>query len=149
MIKVDHSLIIACPIAAVFAFVADQTNDPRWQSGVLDVRRTTAAPPGIGTKHRCVRKFMGRRWEANTEYVEYEPNQRVSRKSTSGFMAFAAGYVTEAAEGGTQLTAWIELQPQDVAGLSEPFIAESLSRDVEASLIELKELLERRIVTTS
>lgn len=147
MIKVERSVIIDRPLAAVFGFVADQTNSPRWQSGVLDVRRTTEGPPGIGTRHTVVRKFLGHRWEADNECVEYDPNRRVSWKSTAGPVEFAAGYLTEATTGGTRLTSWIEMQPNGFGGLTEPFIAGSLNRDAEANLAELKELLERRVET--
>jgi hypothetical protein len=57
-------------------------------------------------------------------------------------MDFRAGYLTETTADGTQLTSWIEMQPKGFAGLAEPLIGSSLLRDVEASLAELKDLLE-------
>lgn len=63
MIDVEDSIVINRPIGEVFAFVADQTNAPRWQNGLEQVRRTTDGPPGVGTKHVVVRKFLGRRLE--------------------------------------------------------------------------------------
>ncbi len=77
MIKVEKSIVIDRPAEEVFAFVADQTNAPRWQSGLVEVRRTTAGALGIGTQHAFVRKFMGRRLEANNEYIAYEPNETI------------------------------------------------------------------------
>ena len=69
MIEVEQSITINRPVKEVFAFVADQRNAPRWQSGLLEVRRTTEGTLGVGTKHRFVRKFVGRRLEASNEYV--------------------------------------------------------------------------------
>ena len=151
MIKVEQSITINRPVAEVFAFVADQANAPRWQSGILEVRRTTEGPIGAGTGYTFVRKLMGRRLEASNEYVEYEPNRKIVFRSTSGPMNFRAGYLTEAMPGGggTRLTSWIEMQPRGFAGLAEPLIASSLRRDVKANLIELKALLVRGIVTAS
>lgn len=41
IIEVEESITINRAIEEVFAFVADQTNAPRWQSGLLEARRTT------------------------------------------------------------------------------------------------------------
>ncbi len=142
MIKVEQSIVINRPVEEVFAFVADQTNAPRWQSGLMEVRRTTAGPPGIGTRHTFVRRFVGRRLEASNEYTAYEPNTMVAFKSISDPMDFAAGYPTTPTEGGTELSGWIEMQPKGFAGLTEPLIAASLRRDVQAALVTLKKLLE-------
>jgi len=44
MIDLELTVEISRPVAAVFAFVADQTNAPRWQDGLAEVRRLTEAP---------------------------------------------------------------------------------------------------------
>ena len=142
MIKVERGIGINCPVEEVFAFVADQANAPLWQSGILEVRRNGGGPIGVGTGYTFVRKLMGRRLEATNEYIEYEPNKKIVFRSTSGPMDFRAGYLTEPVADGTQLTSWIEMQPRGFAGLAEPLIASGLRRDVEANLVELKDLLE-------
>src|SRR5512133_3018254 len=123
MIKEEQSIVIARPIDEVFAFVADQMNAPRWQQGLLEVRRTSETPLGIGTKHTFVRKFMGRRLEATNEYVEYELNRKVALRSTSGPMAFEGSYLTEPADGGTRVTSRIKMQPGNFVALAEPLIS--------------------------
>ena len=52
MIRVEKSTVIARPSEAVFAFVSDQTNAAQWQSGIVDIRRLTDGPPGVGTGTR-------------------------------------------------------------------------------------------------
>ncbi len=144
MIRVEKSVFIGRPVEEVFAFVADQTNAPRWQAGVIQVRRTTAGELGIGTRHTFVRKFVGRRLEASNEYVTYEPSRMIAFKSISGPMDFTAGYRTTAMEGGTRLSTWIEMQPKGFSSLAEPLIAASLRREIQANLGVLKKLLEQR-----
>src|SRR6478735_7365964 len=122
MIKVEQSIDINRPVDEDFAFVADQTNAPRWQSGILEVRRITDSIIGVGIRHTFVRKLMGRRLEASTEYTEYEPNKKIVFKSASGPMDFRAGYLTETTADGTELTSWIEMQPKGFAGLAERLI---------------------------
>ena len=95
MIKVEQSIIINCPVEVVFTFVADQTKAPQWQSGLLEVQRTTNGRLGIGTKHIAVRKFMGRRVEATNEYVVYEPYKEVTFKGIAGSSEFQHSYLIE------------------------------------------------------
>ena len=146
MIKVEKSIIIHRPIEEVFVFVGDQRNAPQWQHGLLEVWRTTEGPLGVGTRHTFVRKFMGRKIEASNEYVEYEPNTKITFKSTSGPTPFEASYLFESTAEGTKLTSKIEMQPGGFFGLAEPLIAASLRREMEAGGGNLKDLLENRAV---
>lgn len=149
MIKVEESIVIKRPIEEVFAFLADQTNAPRWQSGLLEVRRTTDGPLGIGTKHTAVRKFMGRRVEASNEYVVYEPNKEVTFTGTANSADFKHSYITESTAEGTKVTSKMEMESKGLFGLAEPLITPSLRREFVASLGELKDMLESRAVAAS
>jgi uncharacterized membrane protein len=80
MITVEKSIDIGCAADDVFAYVSDQTNAPRWQRGVREVRRTTEGPIGLGTRHTAVRAFMGRTLELSNEYTRYELNRLVEFK---------------------------------------------------------------------
>lgn len=149
MIKVEKSIIIHRPIEEVFAFVGDLKNSVQWQPGLLEGRQTTEGPLGIGTKFTFVRKFMGRKIEASNEFVEYEPNTKVTFKSTSGPVPGEASYLFESTAEGTKLTSKIEMQPGGFFGLAEPLIAASLRREMEAGFGDLKDLLESRAVGIS
>lgn len=146
MIKVEESIVIRRPIEEVFAFLADQTNAPNWQSGLLEVRRTTDGPVGIGTKHTAVRKFMGRRMEATNEYVVYEPNKEVTFTGTANSADFKHSYLTEVAPGGTKVISRMEMETKGLFGLAEPLITSSLRREFVSNLGELKDMLESQVV---
>ena len=109
MIKAEQTVVIDRPIEEVFAYVTDQTNTPNWQAGLVEAKRTTASPIGVGTKHTFVRNFMGRRMEADNEYVAYEPNRLVTFRTTSG-PPLVASYLFDAVPDGTRLTSRVELQ---------------------------------------
>ena len=149
MIKVEKSGIINRPIEEVFAYVGDQTNASQWQSGVVEVRRTTEGPVRVGTKHTFVRNFMGRKVEASNEYVAYEPNKRIAFKSTSGPVPFEASYLFESMAAGTKLTSKIEMEAAGFLGLIEPLIAAGLRREMKAAFGVLTDLLEHRAVAIS
>ena len=142
MIHAEKSMVIDRPIEEVFAFVGDQRNAPWWQSGLVDVKRLTDGPPGIGTRHTFVRSFMGRKLEANNEYIAYEPCKRITFKTTSGPIPLEASYLFESVGEGTNLTSTIEMHATGFVGLAEPLIARSLRREMDAAFVALKDLLE-------
>ena len=144
MIRAEQDIIIDRPLEEVFAYVGDQTNGPHWQSGLVEVRRTTEGPVGVGTKHTLVRKFMGRRLDADNEYVAYEPNKRIVFKTTSGPVRLEASYLVEPAAGGTRLTSRLEMDASRFLSLAEPLIAAGLRREMKAAFRVLKTLLEDR-----
>jgi len=142
MIRVEKSGIIERPVEEVFAYIGDQTNAPAWQSGLVEVRRTTEGPIGVGTKHTLVRMFMRRRMEADNEYVAYEPNRRI------GPMRAEASYLFEAVAEGTRVTSTIEMDTSGFLSLAEPLIAAGLRREIKAAIPVLKDLLENQRVAT-
>lgn len=143
MIDVQQSTVIGRPAKSVFAFVSDQTNAPRWQRGLTEVQRLTDGPVGVGTRHRFVRRLMGRQMAGENEYTRYEPGEFVAFKATSGGWPLEASYrVEQHGVRGTRLTAKLEIRPTGPFRLLEPLIAAALRRDVEANLAALKGLLE-------
>ena len=150
MIKVEKSIVIDRPAQEVFAYVSDHTNAPHWQRGLLEVRRETEGPIGVGTRHTLVRAFMGRRMEASNEFTQYEPNRLVSFKVTADSVTAQGWYVVEpAGSGHTKLTSRIEMRPSGLIRLAQPLMAASLSREVVANLSDLKRLLEVKVEARS
>lgn len=45
----EDSIDIQRPVADVFEFVADTTNDPKWHTTVVEGRRMSRSPVGLGT----------------------------------------------------------------------------------------------------
>ena len=141
MIRVNKSTVIERTPGEVFDFVADQTNAIRWQSGIVEIRRLTDGPPGVGTKHVFVRTLMGKRMTGENEYTEFEPGHRVTFRTTSG-PGLLASYIVEPVKDGARLTATMELDVSGLMSVAEPLIAATLRRDVDANLVRLKGILE-------
>ena len=144
MIRAEQTSIIDRPIEDVFRYVGDQTNTPNWQAGLVAARRTSDGPLGVGTTHTFVRRFMGRRMEADNVYVAYEPNKLISFKTTSGPVRLQASYDFESTGEGTRLTSRIEMDASGFMSLAEPLIAAGLKREMKAAFRALKDLLENR-----
>ena len=91
---------------------------------------------------------MGRRMEADNEYVAYEPNRLVTFRTTSG-PSLVASYLFDSVPDGTRLTSRVELQGAGLFGLLEPVIGAGLRREMKAALPVLKALLEDGSPTTA
>jgi uncharacterized protein YndB with AHSA1/START domain len=142
MITVEESIVIGRSAEDVFAYVSDGTNAPRWQRGLLEVRRTTDGPIGVGSRHSVVRTFMGRRLTLTNEFTRYEPDTLVVFE-IFGTMPGQASYIVEPS--GTDrawLTSRLDMRPSGLLRLAEPLMAAGLKRDVKANLAALKGLLE-------
>lgn len=136
-------LEIERPVPEVFAFVADQTNATKWQTGLHEVRRLTAGPIGIGTEHEFVRTFAGRRISAQNRFVVFEPDRYVQFEIPSRWMSGTASYRTDSSQsGGTVLTSNMQFHVRRPLSLLEPVLARILRRDTIRDEQRLKILLE-------
>jgi hypothetical protein len=87
---------------------------------------------------------MGRKMQDTVEFAAYEPNKRLTFRSTSSSMPMETSHRFESTAEGTELTTVIELHPGGFMGLAEPLLAANLRRWMEDNLGDLKELLESR-----
>jgi uncharacterized membrane protein len=144
MIRLEKMTTVDRPVDEVFGYIGDQTNTPRWQTGLLEVRRLTDGPLRVGTRHVFVRSFMGRRMEGTNEYTAYEPGKRITFKGIAGPIPLEASYFFEPTDNGTRVTSRVEMWPAGLARLLQPLIARSLEREMQAASTELKRQLQSR-----
>ena len=149
MVTNEKIITINRPIEEVFAYVSDLQNGPQWQNALVEARRMSEGPLGIGTQYTGVRKFMGRRMESVIQYTTYEPNKKVAFKSISGSSPFEQSFLFESTAEGTKLTSILELQTGGIMGLADPLIAASVKRENEANFGDLKDLLESQMTAAS
>lgn len=149
MIHIEDSIVINRPVEEVFAYVSDLTNAPEWQTGLLEVRRTTTAPLGVGTQFTFVRKFLGRKLEASNVFTVYSPHEIITFVTTSGPVAVEASYLFQTQAAGTQMTCRMAMKAEGFSRLAEPLIAASVRREMSAEFGYLKDLLENRAVEIS
>ena len=144
LIDLETRVEIARPVQEVFAFVADQTNAPRWQTDLHEVRRLTGGPIGVGSEHEFVRTFAGRRFTSRNRFVAFEPGRYVQFEIPSGWISGVASYRTEASSsGGTLLTSRMEFRVRRPMSLLEPVLSRLLVKDSRRDEQRLKSLLER------
>ncbi len=142
MIDLTTTVEISRPVAEVFAFVADQTNAPRWQNGLSEVRRLTEGPIGVGTEHEFIRTFAGRKLATRNRFVAFEDGRYVEFEIPSGWLTGRASYLTEPRRADTVLTSRMQFHARGRISLLEPVLTRLLARDSRRDEARLKRLLE-------
>jgi uncharacterized membrane protein len=138
----EISFVINRPIDEVFAFTTNQENQPKWQSRLLEMKKTSDGPIGVGTTWRSVVKFLGRRIEGTTVITEYELNRTYGGRSTSGPFPVQARQTYEALDGGTRVTFTIQAEPGGFFKIAEPVLLTLYKRQADAEMASLKEFME-------
>ena len=142
--RVIGRIDISRPTRDVFAYVSNQLNAPEWQQGLEEVRRTTAGPIGVGTRHTFLRRVGRRRVTGENEYIEFEPDRRVVFTFTSEDLAGRGWYeVSPTGVDQTRLDSGVEIRLHGLARLASPLIAMSIRREDSEDSARLKEILER------
>jgi hypothetical protein len=129
MFSVQTRVVIRRSPEEVFAFVADQTNAPRWQRDLVEVQRVTPEPLGVGTEHLFVRRFAGRCLESRNRFRRYEPPRIVEFEVPQGWLSGWASYEVEPVPGGAALRSSMNFSARGAARVLEPFLRWVLARD--------------------
>jgi uncharacterized membrane protein len=143
VIDVETAVEISRPVPEVFAFVADQTNGPKWQKDLHEVRRVTPGPIGVGSEHEFVRRFAGREIVSRNRFVAYEEDRFVEFEIPEGWLTGRASYRTEPTADGTRLTGRMQFNARGPGRIFEPVLARLLARDSRRDDARLKALLEK------
>ena len=143
MARLEFSVTINRPVEEVFAFLSNGENDPKWSSLTVESKKTSEGPIGVGTTWQSVSKFLGRRIEGESKYIEYELNRKITNKVTSGPFPFESQTTVESVEGGTRINSVGEFEAGGFFGkIAEPLLMRTAKRQVEADFANLKELME-------
>ena len=142
MVKFEVAVEINRPIDEVFAYMADPTKTPEWNS-IVEEARPSETPVRRGTTISSRARFLGRKIDSTFEVVEYVPNKTFVQRTDKPF-AFTITNVFEAAGKGTRVKGAFEGEPGGFFKLGEPILARIAKKQFQAQLDTAKELLEAR-----
>jgi uncharacterized membrane protein len=142
MIQHEVSIHLNRPVDQVFAFLADASNQPRWQSNLIESEQLTDGPTRVGTRIREVRR-LGRRPTAYlAEITEFEPSRRFAVRVITGPQV-TLSYTFAAEDGGTRLRYQFTIRTSGLMRLLDPLIAHSLRKQSALDFARLKDILEQ------
>lgn len=89
--------VIDRPIEAVFAFLADGTNDPKFSPRVQQIRKTTDGPVGVGTVFESTVNDAGMKSRRKFELTAFEAPTRIrwTERSKNAISVPEGGYDLE------------------------------------------------------
>jgi len=137
--RIEARVVIDRSVDEVWKFVTDLSNLPKWDSGVLEAKQTSAGPFGVGstflTRHR--------RMTYSFRCSEYEPNHKFSFEFSKGPMKGAKASISfETIEEKTSATFAMDPKIGGVLKLLGPYLNRSLRGHNQASAASVKRILE-------
>ena len=125
MIKSEHHVTIDRPADEIFAFLADGSNNPRWQPPVVETTRTSG-PLTVGTRFQQVARHpFGFRVSTDYRVVAYEPSRVLALEPCSGgpIRPTQRYELTADTADTTTVSSVVEYQPSGLARFALPVLA--------------------------
>jgi len=139
MRRVQRTALIAASPDAVYAFLTEPANLPRWQAGIVAAERTSPPPTAIGSTARVVLELMGQRIAAEITVRDAEPGRRLVLATSVSGMAVTATLDLVEHDGGTQISLASEVRAESIfMAPLERMVTDSAERDLDASLARLQ-----------
>ena len=142
MARIAGELVINRPVDEVFDFVADEQNEPRYNSRIRRAEKLSPGPIGRGTRFRAEAVTLGRTVGMTIEYTAYE---RPRRLASSIHMAAADILGTlrfDPVPSGTRMSWSWEMRLRGLYRLLTPIIVGAGRRQEQANWAGLKRFLE-------
>jgi uncharacterized protein YndB with AHSA1/START domain len=143
--RFEGTTTIDRPIAEVFAFLADGTNDRKFSPRVLEIEKATDGPPGVGTVYRSTVKDAGMKTKREFELTEFQAPSKIrwAERSKNLVTASEGGYdLSTTPDGGTQVTIWNRLEGHGLGKLLTPLAVAGARRDAPAFVERIKQAVE-------
>jgi carbon monoxide dehydrogenase subunit G len=141
MASFENTVIIQRPVEDVFAFLADFENVPKWNYAIIETRKVSPGPVGVGTAYRQTRS-VPRRSEEGFEVTVFEPARRLEVQGQIGPFKAGTSYLLAPAGSGTRLTNAVELESSGLLAVVTPLATSRVKHAVAANLDKLRQLLE-------
>ena len=141
MATFENTVLIARPIEDVFGFLSDLENLPKWNYAIVETRKISEGPVGVGTTYHQVRSVPSRS-EERLEITAYDPPRQLEIRGQLGPFASRLFYALAATPEGTRVTNTVELELGSPVRLLGRVAVPRVRDAVAANLRKLKELLE-------
>ena len=121
MVPIEGEITIARPPEAVFDFVADERNEPRFNPKMKSVEQLSPGPIGRGTRFRAEVAGRGRPLQMVIEFTGFERPRRLCSSTRMPAMDIHGTLSFDPVPGGTRMRWQWELAPRGLSGCSRPW----------------------------
>jgi uncharacterized protein YndB with AHSA1/START domain len=144
MVHIEGEIFIARPVEAVFDFVADERNEPRYNTQMRRAEMISDGPIGPGTQYRAEVASGGRVVPMVIEFTGYERPRRLASTTRMSSMDIRYTLAFEPVSEGTRMR-WVgDVAPKGVLWLMAPLVGWMGRRQERRIWTGLKQLLEAR-----
>jgi hypothetical protein len=144
MATFENTVTIRRAVEDVFAFLADFENIPSWNYAIVETKKTSPGPVGVGTTYRQLRSIPSRS-EEGFQVTVFEPSSRLEVHGDVGPFTATISYLLVPTDDGTRLTNAVDLESASgPLRLLAPLATSRVKTAVAANLDTLKQLLETR-----
>ena len=144
MAQIAGELVLHRPVHEVFDFVADERNEPRYNSRIRRAEKLSPGPIGCGTRFRAEAVTLGRRTAMTIEYTTYERPRRLASSIHMPAADIAGTLRFDTVANGTRMGwSWV-VRPRGLYRLLTPVIARVGRRQEQENWGGLKRFLEAR-----
>ncbi len=125
--RFDATVVIDRPVEEVFDFLADGENDPKFSPRVLEIKKATDGPTGVGTVYASTVKDAGVKTQREFRITEFERPTRIRWAEQSKNMVTApeGGYDLAPEGGGTRVSFYNVLEGHGFGKLIAPLALRS------------------------
>jgi uncharacterized protein YndB with AHSA1/START domain len=141
-VRFSNEVVINAPQSAVFAYLADFENVPRWNYAIQQTRKITSGPVGVGTRYHQTRTSP-RPGDETFEVIAFQPDRSLAVRGQIGPFQGDITYVLDSEGGATTLTNSVDLEHSGVMRVVAPLAKPRIQAAVAANLDVLKQILER------
>ena len=137
--------VINRPIADVFAFLAEGTNDPKFSPRVLEISKEPGGPSGLGTVFVSRVKDAGMTTNRRFEYTAFEAPTKLrwSERSKNMITVSEGGYdLEDLGDSRTRVTVFNTFAAHGLGKLLVGFARKSAAKDADAFAQRIKAAVE-------
>jgi hypothetical protein len=142
MARIDGEIVIGRPVDVVFDYVADQSNEPRYNPQMVRADKITAGPVGKGTQFRSAVASRGRTAEMVIECTGYDRPRLFATTTTMTQADISYTLRFEPAATGTRMRWSGQVRPKGAIRLAGPLITWLGKRQEQRIWASLKRHLE-------
>jgi polyketide cyclase/dehydrase/lipid transport protein len=143
VIRIKGDIVIDRAVEDVFDYVADERNEPTYNTQMRLAEKISDGPIGVGTQYRAEVVSGGRPVSMVIRVTEYERPRRLASMTTMAAMDVAYTLTFEPVREGTRMRWSGEIEPHGALRLMGPLVAWMGRRQELRIWTGLKGLLER------
>jgi Polyketide cyclase / dehydrase and lipid transport len=122
MARVEGVITVSRPVDAVFDFVADECNEPRYNAPTVRAEQISEGPIGEGARFYTELRMMGRTMPMVVEFTGYERPSRLASVTRSPMMRTEGALTFEPVDEGTRIHWSWDVRPRGAMKLMAPLV---------------------------